>query len=244
MSTPDLPLEVPTGPVPCLVLFLALALGAFGCAGWPLYAQVSSVDEVNDDDVPVPELERDEESLAGLDADPDDGLLPVSGVEVPSVHRITGSFSSCGFDPDATWPDWPEHLVDADGDGEADPGGLSYRGWYLAEVDIYEFAVSVDAVLSVRLEWANAPSGDSNSPVSSGEPEGAWAQESDLDFVIFEVVLGELTEMVSDAGFSLAYPEQTTVSLLFDAGDSFAVAVGCHHSVPSDYVLTVDLDLQ
>ena len=114
-------------------------------------------------------------------------------------------------------------------------------GWYATEVDVFQVAVASDADMFVALEWDNSPDGSANAPMNPDDTDGPWASESDLDFVLLGVVDGVLSDVVSDAGASLAYPPELPSAQRLLAGQSIAVAVGCHHGLPTTYSLTIDL---
>ena len=92
-----------------------------------------------------------------------------------------------------------------------------------------------------RLTWESAPPGDANAPHQPTEAEGAWADESDLDWVIFSVAGGAPDAVVSDVGFNSAYPQEGGGRLAVRPGEPLAIAVGCHHEVPTAYTLSLDV---
>ncbi|MCP4870375.1 MAG: hypothetical protein GY898_16855 [Proteobacteria bacterium] len=207
------------------VMALALALG--GCANWPLYSHLPDPDIP----VPVPTETSYEEDLAV----PNDQIQQVGTLAAPAILTITGSVDACGYDPEAVEFAWPEHPVDDDGDGQPD-GFASLTGWYTGDIDLYGFDASTDGWLDASLEWANAPEGDLNAPWRPSEPDGDWAVESDLDFVVFDDGL-----ISSDGGVSRAYPEESPQVLFVGSGTDRVVGVSCHHELPTDYTLTLYL---
>jgi hypothetical protein len=215
-------------------LLPAIALAAAGCQNWPLYLHLP------DPEQPTPDPERVE--VAEDEALPEGTTQDLGEVAAPAIVTVSGTADSCGFDPEAPWPVWPNHPTDLDGDGEADETRPWYSGWYSGDVDGYVVAAAGDAWLDVSLSWANAPPGDANAPYRPAEPEGAWAAESDLDFVLFSVDAdGALDSVLTDAGFSSRYPEHTLQVIPLGPGGRIAAAVGCHHAVGTAYTLRLEL---
>ena len=223
-------------------LLCGLALLASACDDWPLYAHIGEDLLSGDDLVGEPELvEFEEEALQNADSDPTDELVPVPATQVPSITQVHGELGACGYDDASAWPIWPRHPVDSDGDGVADGSTASHQGWYSAEVDVFQIAASTDADLFVVLEWDNSPEGGSNAPMLPGDATAPWASESDLDFVVLDVEDGELGVVLRDVGVSLAYPQQLWTARRMLAGESLALAVGCHHGLPTGYSLAIEL---
>ncbi|MBN93169.1 MAG: hypothetical protein CL928_03740 [Deltaproteobacteria bacterium] len=231
----------PTEGLAAFSLLCGLALCLSGCDGWPLYVYMEDELPAPDEAVAPELVELEEEALDTADSDPEDELVPVPATLVPSITLVHGELGSCGYDNAASWPNWPEHPVDFDGDGVSDGSTASHQGWYAAEVDVFQVAVSTDAELFVVLEWENSPSGGSNAPMIPDDSTAPWATESDLDFVLLSVVEGQLDRVVADAGVSLDYPQQLWAGQPIPAGESLAVAVGCHHGLPTSYSLTLEL---
>jgi len=173
------------------------------------------------------------------DADAE-GIQDPGSITAPASLLIEGSIDSCGFDPEASEPTWPEHPVDVDGDGLSDELAQAH-GWYSGDVDLFALESSGGGSVSVLLEWDNAPAGDQNAPYQPGEPSGAWASESDLDWLVFQRGSAELGPIVSDAGFSRDYPPAASQLLELAAGEMYVLAVACHHELATDYRLSVDL---
>ena len=217
-------------------LFVLLAAPTFlgaACEQWPLFAHLPE-----EDPGPVaPSLETVlEDPLLG------EGMIQDLGTLVaPSVLTILGETESCGFQDSQPWPRWPDHPMDVDGDGVADTEAPRFSGWFSGETDF--FGVSADSPVSVgvTLTWENAPPGSMNAPFQPTEEGGDWATESDLDWVVFSAADGEPVAMVSDAGFSSAYPQSGVGRIVFEPGVSLAVVVGCHHEVPTAYTLELDV---
>lgn len=205
----------------------AVGLALTGCDNWPLYSNL-----------PDPDIEAPVPTESGFAEDPEvpnDQIQQVGTLTAPAILTITGAVDACGYDPEAVEFDWPEHPVDNDGDGQPD-GFAALSGWYTGDLDLYGFDADVDGWLDASLEWANAPSGDRNAPWRPSEPDGDWALESDLDFIVFDD--GAIS---SDGGVSRAYPEATPQVLFIEAGSDRVVGVSCHHEVPTEYTLTLHL---
>jgi hypothetical protein len=133
----------------------------------------------------------------------------------------------------------PSHPLDTDGDGVADDEAPHYSGWYSSEIDWYAIDATASTWVDIDLDWTNAPGGDFNAPFLPSDPSGAWADETDLDFLVFSRDASGADQMRSDAGFSARHPEQTTQLLALIDGEGLIVAVACHHEQPSDYVLSI-----
>lgn len=220
------------GSIPRCILVLAAVLLLAGCENWPLYAHLPDPYE---EPPPVEETDVVEDSSLGSTEIQDLGTL-----DAPGRVTITGEAEDCGFDADDDRYDWPEHPVDDNDDGVAD-GTSAAVGWYSGDVDLYGLLAGSDVWLSALLVWDNAPTGDTNAPYQPTDPEGAWATESDLDFVVLSLSSGMVTGIQTDVGFSPAYPQQTAGLIAVPEGGGLAVAVGCHHEVGSPYTLTLDL---
>ncbi len=209
------------------VLCSALVLAA--CDGWPLYmhlepdrppVRVSLVVDLLEDETIV-----------------DDEIQELAPLPYPSVVRIRGVTSSCGFDTDVDDVTWPVHYVA----GEDGTELVRVAGWYSGDVDYYSLAPEQRGWLSVSLEWDNVPGEGGNAAYLPGESDGAWAEESDLDFVVFDASSISLGTIINDDGFSLAYPERLDRALPVDPGSPMILAVACHHQLPSGYTLSLEL---
>ncbi len=210
-----------------LLLSVTAALALSGCDNWPLYLNLP------DPDVPIPT--PTEHDYAEDPEASDDEVQAAGELTAPAILTITGEVDSCGYDAEAEEYTWPEHPVDENGDGQPD-GFASLSGWYTGDVDQYGFDAATDGWLEVSLEWDNAPPGDSNAPWQPGDPEGDWATESDLDFVVLDGLI-----IVSDGGVGRDYPETSPQVLYVAEGESRTVIVGCHHEVPTAYTLSLHL---
>lgn len=203
-----------------------------GCENWPLYLHLPDPFE---EPPPTTELDLAEDTELADDEVQDLGSIP------PSTRlTIEGESTACGFDPEDDRFDWPEQPVDLDGDGEADAVG-AIEGWYAGDVDIYGLASGGEGWLAIVLDWENAPEADANAPYQPADEDGAWSTETDLDFVVFGLESGVVAGILSDVGFSPAYPQQTTGLIRLADGEGLAVAVACHHAVASPYTLVLDL---
>ena len=211
--------------VPVLCSVLALA----ACDDWPLYTHLEP------DRPPVRvslviDLLEDETTV-------DDEIQELAPLPYPSVARIRGVTSSCGFDTDVDDFTWPAHYVV----GEDGTELVQVAGWYSGDVDYYSLALDQRGWLSVSLEWDNIPGEGGNAAYLPGESDGAWAGESDLDFVVFDASSISLGTIVNDDGSSLAYPERLDRPLAVDPSSPIIVAVACHHQLPSGYTLSLEL---
>jgi hypothetical protein len=209
------------------ILALALGLALSGCDNWPLYLHLP------DPDLPIPvpwSMDYAEDPAV-----PDDQVQDVGDLTPPAIVTITGRVETCGYDLAAEVYEWPQHASDANEDGQ--PDGFEARsGWYTGDLDLFGFEARGDGWLEASLEWTHAPSGGVNAPWRPAEPEGDWASESDLDFVVFD-----LGVIASDAGVSRAHPESTAQVLFIESGTDRVLGVACHHELPTDYVLTLYL---
>ena len=217
-----------------LVQFLVLAasLGALvGCENWPLYSYLPDPEAERP---PLPTLEFDEVSANVVGSPQFLGAL--SGAQRLVVR---GRMDSCGYEADASGSLWPEHPIDENGDGIAD-ASRSRSGWYSGEVDAYSVTASASFRLSSELRWTEAPQDGLNSPYQPGDPGGAWASESDLDLLQYRLGSSTQTPPLSgDEGVSRRHPELLPAGLTLSVGQTAAVAVACHHALPSDYELTL-----
>jgi hypothetical protein len=218
----------------CSLLLLSAAptfLGA-ACETWPLFAHLPEED-------PGP----GEPSRLSVSEDelPELIIQGIGALTAPSVITITGSTQDCGFDLDASWPDWPEHPLDVDGDGVSDTTQPIFRGWFAGETDLYSLASDDAITVGLTLRWDNAPEGDANAPYQPSEGGGIWVEESDLDWVIFSVLDAAPDAIVDDGGFGPAYPQASEQWVRIDPGVPLAVAVACHHEVPTEYSLVLDV---
>lgn len=216
------------------LLALAAASLHTACDTWPLHAHLPEPWEPT---IVVPYAEDVLE-----DATLDDGELQDLGAfTAPSTLTITGAVDSCGWDPTAPWPVWPDHPVDTDADGETSVEQPWASGWYAGDVDLFALGIESAAWASAELTWDNPPPDGVNAPY---EPpgDGPWQTESDLDFVLFDRDGNTLGEIVGEHGFTRDHPESTGGPLVLSPGDQVVFAVGCHHGVVAGYTLTVTLD--
>ena len=110
-----------------LVLIAPTFLGA-ACETWPLFAQVPEED-------PGPGAAS---ILTLTEEDLPEGTMQAIGVlDAPAIVTIEGATSTCGFDPTATWPEWPAHPVDVDGDGAIDTEEPRFSGWFTGDTDLF-----------------------------------------------------------------------------------------------------------
>ncbi len=216
---------------PCLLALTAVLL-LVGCENWPLYAHLPDPFE---EPPPVEQVEVSEDTALGPTE-----IQGLGTLATPTRVTITGEADSCGFDLDDDRYDWPEHPVDEDGDGVADSTSAA-EGWFSGDVDIYGLQADGDLWLSAALDWTNAPSGSANAPYQPTDPDGAWATETDLDFVVLSLSGGTVTGILSDAGFSADYPASTAGLIAVSDGGGLALAVACHHELSSGYTLVLDL---
>lgn len=214
------------------ILLLAPTFLGAACENWPLFAHLPGEDPG-----------AGEPSIVAVSEDPlpERTIQGIGALRAPSVVTIMGSTDDCGFDETDEWPLWPDHPLDVDGDGTPDTVHPRYSGWFTGETDFFSLT-SEDAIsVSISLTWANEPLGEFNAPYQPTEEAGDWATESDLDWVVFSVESAAPDAIVSDAGFSTAYPQDGAQRIRIDAGAPLALAVGCHHAVPSQYTLVLDV---
>jgi hypothetical protein len=216
----------------CRVLcFFLLASGLCACENWPLYAHL-----------PDPAIEPPEIVTIDLveEALPEGAAFQALGsTGIARRYIVRGTAESCGFDPAAAGMQWPEHPVDADGDGVAE-STASRSGWYSGDLDVYALLADVPLRLTGELTWDQAPESGVNFPYRPDEPAGPWAAESDLDLWMFTLVPADETEaLVSDEGVSRSHPETMPAGIVLQVGESGAVGVACHHGLASAYQLTL-----
>jgi len=207
-----------------LTLLSALGLVISGCQDWPRYLHVGD----GDDGQTITErfVVFEDEALGATEIQELGEVAP--GTEI----LFYGFIHTCGKDDAATWPQWPLHDYDDNEDGVPD-GQVAYNsGWYTGDVDWLGFVVTDTAVLSGAMEWTNSPSAD------GAEAQGE--EVSDLDFVIFAESAGEMV-LVNESGVTTSYPETLAASSRFDGGTAVAIAVACHHTLPTDYDLRLVL---
>jgi hypothetical protein len=219
--------------------FCRLALGAgavavaAGCDTWPLHAALP-------DPVPRVTVPVDEESVEE-DLGVAEGALQDLGLRAgPLRITVRGDAAACGWDQDALWPVWPDHPEDDDGDGVVDRTGPRHRGWFGGDVDAYGLSLGAPATVTALLSWERAPATGQNAPYQPGVP-GQWADESDLDVLLFARDGDALGDVLAEAGFSRSHPESTGAPRIAEEGETIAVVVGCHHAVGSAYTLTIEL---
>jgi len=202
-----------------------LGLLAVGCQDWPRYLHAGE----GDDAATISErfVVFEDEALGSTDIQDLGDVAP--GTEI----LFYGFIHTCGKDDDASWPEWPLHDYDEDEDGIPD-GQIAYNsGWYTGDVDWIGFVVTGTAVLSGSLEWSNRPPGD-------GNVGGAAEDISDLDFVVFAENAGEMV-LVNESGVTTSYPETLATTSGFEGDTVVAVAVACHHTLPTDFDLRLVL---
>ncbi len=205
-----------------------VAAVAVGCAEWPRYLHM-------EEDDPFADIVRritvfEDESLDG------DTLQDLGIVDRGTEVLFSGFLTRCGYDEEAAWPVWPLHDFDTDNDGVPDTQIAYHSGWYAGDVDWIGFTPGDDGRLDATLEWVNRPAGESNATYQPEDPEGAWAEESDLDLVLFDVA-GTERFVANESGISTAYPQQLVNPGSLTAESPVAVAIGCHHNVPTDFDL-------
>ena len=156
---------------------------------------------------------------------------------------VSGRVGACGFDEEAVWPDWPSYPSDGDDDDDDDDEEeeWSRSGWYSGDVDIYSLSADFDAIVSVALRWENAPVGGSNSPYRPDDSSAGWTQESDLDFVLFSMGEQGLGDVITDLGSTTQHPESVSNILYLSEGVALGVVVACHHELPTDYSLELEV---
>lgn len=213
-------------------LSLALLLTvASACQSWPLYAHL-----------PDPGTEPTEirtVSVTEVTTTAEEPYQSLGAVGQARRFVISGVSESCAFDPDAAGPAFPQHPVDADGDGVAE-SSRARVGWYTGDVDLYLLQAEVALRVTAALRWAEAPGAEGNTPYLPDQASGAWAAESDLDlWVEAPLVPGGTATLVGDEGISRNYPEVLQAGVVLQAGESAVFGVACHHAVPSDYELTL-----
>ena len=206
-----------------------LVLGLSACDDWPLYLHLEP-------DRPPVRVSLVIDLLEDLTVG-DDEIQELAPLPYPSVARIRGATSSCGFDSERDDFTWPAHYVS----GEDGPELVQGAGWYLGDVDYYSLALEQRGWLWVSLEWDNMPGEEGNAAYLPGDPEAAWNQESDLDFVVFDASSFPSGTIVNDDGSSLAYPEVMDRPVAVDPSSPIIVAVACHHQLPSGYTLSLEL---
>jgi hypothetical protein len=216
----------------CRVLcFFLLSAGLCACEDWPLY-----------DYLPDPQTERPEIVTIEVSEEPTPAgaaFQSLGRVGTPQRYVVAGAAESCGFDPSAEGPQWPDHPVDADGDGIAE-SSRSRSGWYIGDLDVYGLLADVPLRLTAELTWSLAPESGVNAPYRPDDPAGPWATESDLDLWMYRLPLAnETAALGGDEGVSRAHPETLPAGIVLQAGESGAVGVVCHHGLTSAYQLTL-----
>lgn len=219
------------------VLVLPALATVAGCEGWPRY--LYSADDAPGDLPPRYVFEDEQLGATRLD------LQDVGTIEPGGTTIVSGYAFNCGYEEEPgtpPWPEWPEHELDVDGDGEPDTREPVHSGWFTGDVDFYVVEAAGTGSLSVTLEWTHRPEGD-NAPYRPSDPTGAWSSESDLDFVVFALDGdGGAGEVTHEDGFDSAYPAAADPPLFLESGQVRIVSVACHHNVPSDYTLTLALE--
>ena len=210
-------------------LALCAALFLTACDDWPLYLHI----EPDRPPVRVSVVINLLEDVTVVD----DQIQELAPMPYPSVARIRGAISSCGFDPGQGGFTWPVHFVEGDDGSEL----RQAEGWFAGDVDYYSLALEQRGWLSVTLEWDNLPGEGGNAAYLPDEPEELWFGESDLDFVVFDASSLVLGQIVNDDGFSTAYPEVLERPLAVDPSSPMIIAVACHHQQPSGYTLSLRL---
>ncbi len=214
-----------------LALIGILATLTVGCEDWPRYLH----EEAGEDPGAITQrlvIFEDE----ALDRET---VQDLGSVEAGTAVEFYGFAHSCGVDEASPWPEWPLHDYDADGDGEPDSQMPWHFGWYSGDVDWVGFRVAEDVSLEGILDWTVSPSGVSNC-TEEDDPDCDWDADCDLDMVVF-VGSGADMALINESGVSHAYPEILASHSTFLGGTDVAVAVGCDHSVPSDYELRLEL---
>jgi hypothetical protein len=217
----------PLRPLAAPLVLIALLAG--GCEGWPRYLYEGiEVDTGADQRL----VAFENESL-------DNDAIQFAGeVEAGTEILLFGYAASCGYDTEADGPDWPDHPWDEDGDGIPD-GTIQFNsGWFTGDVDWFGVSLVDEVVVSGSLTWDHRPPGASNAPYQPEDETGDWVAESDLDFVLFEVE-GTARILINESAVSNDYPETIRSPSRVAAGSQLAVAVGCHHQVPTDYALAL-----
>lgn len=207
----------------CLSLMLTTALllmGLSGCANWPRYLHME-----DDDDFVLDQMVAFEDESLASDAMQDLGTV-YSGTEI----LFYGFLLDCGYDDDASWPEWPLHDVE----GTEVPLNA---GWFTGDVDWISFTVSADTQVQGTLEWFHRPAGSVNATYKPNEPTATWSMESDLDVVVFLLEGADERLVFNESGISNAYPEVFSNPPAFKAGDRVGLAIGCHHNLATDYDL-------
>jgi hypothetical protein len=219
-------LSLRTGLALALALCSAQLLSA--CDAWPLYKHLDPV-------LPPVRVAVTINLLEDTTSGPGE-VQELAAVPYPSLISINGTAGACGFDPESEQMQWPQHPSGGT-TGEA----LQGQGWYSGDVDYYSLGLTERGWLSIALEWDNAPPGEGNAPYRPDDEDGAWATESDLDFLVFTAESFAQDTIVNDDGFSLSFPEVLEHALVVDPTMRVIVAVACHHGLPSAYTLTLDL---
>ena len=214
---------------PLTAALVLVTLLAGGCEGWPRYLY---------EGIEV-EATVDKRLVAFENESLDNDAIQFAGeVEAGTEILLFGYAASCGYDAEADGPDWPEHPWDEDGDGIPD-GTIQFNsGWFTGDVDWFGVSLADEVVVSGSLTWDNRPAGASNAPYQPEDAGGDWVTESDLDFVLFEVE-GTARILINESAVSNDYPEIIRSPSRVGAGSQLAVAIGCHHQVPTDYALSL-----
>jgi len=214
------------------VLLLAPTFLGAACEDWPLFAHLP------EEEGPPPQPSR---LTVTEDALPERTIQGIGTLLPLSIVTISGATDDCGFDESEDWPTWPDHPLDVDGDGVTDTQQPRFSGWFTGETDFFSLTSDVPVSVEIALTWTERPEGDFNAPYQPTEEDGAWASESDLDWVVFSVEDAAPDSVVSDAGFSTDYPQVGAQRLLLDPGRPLALSVACHHALPSAYSVVLDV---
>ncbi len=209
----------------------------FACEQWPRYLYLEEIEGTEE----LPPRYAFEDETLGSDRK---SLQDLEDLAPGGSVVVYGYAFNCGYDSDAShfdWPEWPELPFDNNGDGEIDSYEPDRTGWFSGDVDFFKVTADDLGSLNVQLEWQNAPSGNNTS--DEEDKESSWSTETDLDFVVFtlDTFDGGAGSVESDAGFDSQYPAVTDPQVFMDANQPLVVAVACHHSVASDYTLTLAL---
>lgn len=195
-----------------------------GCEDWPRYLHL--------DDDPGAFVITDRKVVYEDEALDDEQLQDIGEVGSGTEILFYGFLINCGYDDGAAWPEWPLH--DLDGDGT--PESPLHAGWYSDDVDWLGFSVTGEVALEGTLQWDNRPASDTNAPYDPTDLGGSWTEESDIDLVVFTVDGGDRA-VKDESGISNNYPEQLAPAVQLADGTAVAIAVACHHALPTDFSL-------